>query len=139
MTSVSWYFAINYVNNLRDNREMPQRILISRDEIRVSKPGFDVNTQNPEELILFNDMNVMAVYLSGSCYLEGEDSRFYFDFLKPIQNMPYVILTSNDGVGAGRSTYFCEMQQNEGVYKEGKIRNLDGKGRTIWFCVLRGF
>ena len=118
---------------------MPTRVILSKDQIRVSKEGYDANSNKPEELILYENMNVMAVYLSGSCYLDGKDQRFYIDFPKPIQNLPYVIMTSNDGVAAGRFTYGFETQQDDGVYKRGKIRNFDGNARTIVYTILRGF
>ena len=117
---------------------MSTRIILSKNQIRVSKSGYDANSNKPEELILYENMNVMAVYLSGSCYLDGKDQRFDIYFPKPIQNLPYVIMTSNDGVAAGRFTYGFETQQDDGVYKRGKIRNFDGNARTITYTILRG-
>ena len=119
---------------------MPTRILIEKERIRISKPGYDVYSENLEDFVLHEKMGVMAVYLSSSCTLSGEDARYYFNLPKPILTMPYVIMTSNDGTAAGRSSYFCEMRHdNNGRYSDGVIRNLDGKSRTIWFSVLRGF
>ncbi len=118
---------------------MPTRVILSKDQIRVSKPGYEANSNTPEELALYENMNVMAVYLSGSCYLDGKDQRFDIYFPKPIQNLPYVIMTSNDGVAEGRFTYGFETYQEDGVYKQGKIRNFDGNARTIVYSILRGF
>jgi len=118
---------------------MSTRIILSKDQIRVSKPGYDANSNTLEEFVLHENMNVMAVYLSGSCYLDGKDQRFDVYFPKPIQNLPYVIMTSNDGVAAGRFTYGFETYQEDGVYKRGKIRNFDGNARTITYTILRAF
>jgi len=118
---------------------MPTRILIEKEKIRVSKPGRDAYSSNPEDLLIFENMEVMPVYLSGSCYLSGRDARFYINFPKPIVNLPYIIMTSNDGIAAGRYTYGFETSQENGAYRGGKIRNFDGNGRTISYAVLRGF
>lgn len=118
---------------------MPLRVLIERDKIRVSKPGCDANSTTIEDFLLHENMNVMPVYVAGSCYLSGNDARFYVNFPKPIANMPYVILTSNDGVGQGRYTYGFETSQENGAYRGGQIRNFDGRARTITYTILRGF
>lgn len=118
---------------------MPLRVLIERDKIRVSKPGCDANSDIIENFVLRENMNVMPVYVSGTCYLSGNDARFYVAFPKPIANMPYVILTSNDGVASGRYTYGFEIIQDNGAYRGGKIRNFDGGSRTITYTILRGF
>ena len=118
---------------------MSTRIILSKDQIRVSKPGYDANSNTQEEFILHENMNVMAVYVIGTCYLDGKDQRFDIYFPKPIQNLPYVIMTSDDGVAAGRFTYGFETSQEDGVYKRGKIRNFDGNARTITYTILRGF
>lgn len=118
---------------------MSTRIILSKDQIRVSKAGYDANSNIPEELILYENMNVMAVYVSGSCYLDGKDQRFDIYFPKPIQNLPYAIMTSNDGVAEGRFTYGFQTYQEDGVYKRGVIRNFDGNARTIMYSILRAF
>ena len=118
---------------------MPTRVILSKDQIRVSKEGYDANSNTLEEFVLHENMNVMAVFVFGSCYLDGKDQRFYIDFPKPIQNLPYPIMTSDDGVTAGRFTYGFETSQEDGVYKRGKIRNFDGNARTITYTILRGF
>ena len=46
---------------------------------------------------------------------------------------------SDDVVAAGRFTYGFETSQEDGVYKQGKIRNFDGNARTIMYTILRGF
>lgn len=118
---------------------MPLRVLIERDKIRVSKPGFDANSSTLEDFVIHENMNVMPVYVTGSCFLTGRDARAYVSFPKPIFNLPYVILTSNDGVAAGRYTYGFEISQDNGAYRGGQIRNFDGGSRTITYTILRGF
>lgn len=118
---------------------MPTRILIERQRIRVSKPGRDAYSNNPEDLLIYENMEVMPVYITGSCHLSGRDARFYVNFPKPIVNLPYVIMTSNDGIAAGRYTYGFETSKDNGAYRSGKIRNFDGRDRTIWYTILRGF
>ncbi|WP_422535486.1 hypothetical protein [Bartonella apis] len=118
---------------------MPTRILIEKEHIRVSKPGRDAYSNNVEDLVISESMGIMPVYITGSCYLTGRDARFWVSFPKPIVNMPYVIMTSNDGIGAGRYTYGFETSQDGGAYRGGTIRNFDGNSRTIWYTILRGF
>lgn len=118
---------------------MPTRILIEKERIRVSKPGCDANSNNLEDLIISEAMGIMPVYLASSCYLTGKDARFWVSFPKPIVNLPYVIMTSDDGIGAGRYTYGFETSQDNGAYRGGVIRNFDGNSRTIWYTILRGF
>lgn len=118
---------------------MTTKILIEKERIRVSKPGCDANSNNLEDLLISENMEVMPVYITGSCYLSGRDARFEVNFPKPIINLPYVILTSNDGVAAGRYTYGFETSKSDGAYRDGVVRNFDGRGRTIWYAILRGF
>ncbi|WP_295963773.1 hypothetical protein [uncultured Bartonella sp.] len=118
---------------------MATRILIEKERIRVSKPGCDANANNLEDLVISENMEVMPAYIKGSCYITGRDARFWVGFPKPIVNLPYVIMTSNDGVAAGRYTYGFETSQDNGAYRGGVIRNFDGNSRTIWYTILRGF
>lgn len=120
---------------------MPTRVLLEKGKIRVSKPGFDAASEplNPDGLILYENMPVMAVYVAGQCYLAGEDARHYVNFPKPIPNMPYVIMNSDDGACMGRESYCFETSQDNGLYRGGVIRNIDGVARNIWFSILRGF
>ena len=117
---------------------MPNRILLDKNIIRVTKPGCDTSSANLEDFVIHENMNIMPVYVAGSCYLSGRDARFYVGFPKPIANMPYVIMTSNDGVAAGRYTYGFETSQDNGAYRGGQIRNFDGAARTITYAILRG-
>lgn len=117
---------------------MPTRIIIEKGKIRVSKPGFDAYSNIQEELALSENMDIMPVFTTGECYLNGKDARFYINFPKPIWNIPYVIMTSNDGVAAGRYTYGFETSQKDGAYRGGVIRNFDGNSRNIFYSILRG-
>lgn len=112
---------------------------MERDKTRVSKTGCDANSTTIEDFVIHENMNVMPVYITGSCFVSGKDARFDVGFPKPITNMPYVILTSNDGVGQGRYTYGFQISQDNGAYRGGQIRNFDGASRTIFYTVLRGF
>lgn len=118
---------------------MPTRILIEKERIRVSKPGCDANSNNLEDLLISENMGVMPVYLTGECYVTGRNEHFWVNFPKPIVNLPYVIMTSNDGVAAGRHTYGFKISKDNGAYRGGFIRNFDGRPRTIWYTILRGF
>lgn len=118
---------------------MPTRILIEKERIRVSKPGCDAYSNNLEDLVISENMGIMPVYITDSCYLTGRDARFWVSFPKPIVNLPYVIMTSNDGIAAGRHTYGFETSQDGGAYRGGTIRNFDGRSRTISYTILRGF
>lgn len=118
---------------------MPTRILIEKERIRVSKPGCDANSNSLEELVISENMGVMPAYLTDSCYLSGRDEHIWIDFPKPIVDLPYVIITSNDSVAAGRYTYGFETFKKNGAYRGGYIRNFDGRSRTISYTILRGF
>ena len=118
---------------------MPTRILIEKDRIRISKPGCDAYSNNPEDLLISENTAVMPVYLPGECYVTGRNEHVWIDFPKPIVNLPYVIMTSNDGVAAGRHTYGFKISKDNGAYRGGFIRNFDGRPRTIWYTILRGF
>lgn len=118
---------------------MPTRILIEKERIRVSKPGCDAYSNTVEDLVISESMGIMPVYITGSYYLSGRDARFYINFPKPIVNLPYIIMTSNDGIAAGRYTYGFETSKDNDAYRGGTIRNFDGNSRTIWYTILRGF
>lgn len=84
-------------------------------------------------------MGIMPVYLTGECYLTGRNEHFWVNFPKPIVNLPYVIMTSNDGVAAGSHTYGFKTSKENGAYRKGVIRNFDSKSRTISYTILRGY
>lgn len=112
---------------------MANRILYNTSGIKVSKPGYDVNTATEENLAMFPGMEPVRPLTSGTASFAGSGSQD-FAVSNPTGAVPYVVMRSTDNRIPGRSTYGAEMWA---PYTTVRIRNFDGASRTItWFVLL---
>lgn len=115
---------------------MKDRIVISPSGIRVSKPGYDANTASDENMALYSGMDAMRPTLSGSAVFTGGGSQD-FTLPVPLNDLPFVVLRGSDDRSANRRSYCAELWLENGAYRRVRIRNIDGRGRTVTFFVLR--
>lgn len=111
---------------------MPPRILISPDGMKVSKPGFDVNTASDENLAMFPNMGVMVQSYRNTVTLPAGGAQD-FGFNNPSGKLPYIVLASAGGDQPDRETYCAEISP---PYNVVRIRNINGPTRSIRFVVL---
>lgn len=112
---------------------MVDRILFDTSGIKVSKPGYDVNSAPTEGLAMFPGMEPVRPLGSGVASFGGSGSQD-FAVSNPTGAIPYVVMRGTDNRIPGRSTYGAEMWA---PYTTVRIRNFDGVPRTItWFVLL---
>lgn len=112
---------------------MTERIIFSRDGVRVSRPGFDASVASPDNLGMYPGMGVMAQVLENTVTLGGGGAQD-FAFPNPTGKLPYVILNATSGECPDRSTFCAEITA---PYTSVRIRNEGGQPtRTIRFAVL---
>lgn len=115
---------------------MTDRIYITTDGIRVSKPGFDAKVASVDNLSLYPGMSSMTQVASGTVTVGG-GSRTTISFSNPQQRIPYVTLGCSDGTIADRETYCAETRA---PYNFVDIRNDVQPGgaptRSITYSVL---
>lgn len=114
---------------------MTDRILFNKDGLKVSKPGFDVNTASEENLLMYPGMSVMTVAAEGTVTIPG-GQRITVNFSNPNSRMPYIHVSDGGGGVAHRTTFCAETQP---PYNFAYIRN-DVQGgaptRTITYCIM---
>lgn len=110
---------------------MVDRIRFDSSGVRVSRPGYDVNTAGPAGLGMFPGMGVMAQVLTGTVTL-GAGGAQDFPLSNPSGKLPYITLNAGSEF-PDRETFCAEVKP---PYNYVRIRNISGPTRTIKFAAL---
>lgn len=111
---------------------MTDRILMNSSGMKISRPGFDVNTALEANLVIHPNMNPMRPIYQGSVTFTGVGSSDV-SISNPSSTIPFCILKGSDNKIAGRSTFCIEMFS---PFNIARVRNIDGIPRTVNFSVL---
>lgn len=117
---------------------MAKRIIITPNEVRVSKPGYDASTAGIDGLVFYENMRTMAAVATGEVMVAA-NSSVTMPLPYSFSDFPYVIVntTNQYDFGGGPGTYYAEMQKFNGVYGAVKIVNVLPAPLVIAYSVCR--
>lgn len=87
---------------------MSRRVFLSKDKLRVSKPGFDAATAALTDLIFHEGMDPVVPFESGSATIAAGGSAT-IALTKGYLNPPYVVLKSSLNLTPGPGQYYARF------------------------------